>query len=89
MSMSDKHYTAVLDLARDHNMSRLSRYLTANPNAAVACNENGHPILSRLCNEGALDAIRLLIEHGADPNQRNQYGETALFGFFADLSTAI
>ncbi len=81
----EKFYSAI----RDNNLTQLKALLNGRTdqkaNADVADN-HGITSLMYAGEVGSVDAMRMLIEHGADVNAQNDFGSTALMWSVADAS---
>ncbi|CAK1586617.1 unnamed protein product [Parnassius mnemosyne] len=70
---------ALLEAAARGDAARLASLLRAAPHERDAIDENGCSALQRAAADGHVEAVRLLLEHGANPNkQDNVHGNTAL-----------
>jgi ankyrin repeat protein len=67
----------VFDLAREGDAASLAEYLDAGvpPNLT---NDKGDTLLILAAYHGHSDAVRVLVEHGADVTRSNDRGQTAL-----------
>ncbi|PKL97441.1 MAG: hypothetical protein CVV19_15775 [Gammaproteobacteria bacterium HGW-Gammaproteobacteria-9] len=69
----------VFDSARGGDSARLGELLVQGMPANL-CNHAGDSLLMLASYHGHLDASRLLLQHGADPQLRNRRGHTPLAG---------
>jgi len=85
----EKFYTAI----RENNLTRLKALLQQNERArnessqkggANVADDRGITPLMYAAEIGSLDAMRLLIDHGADVNAQNAFGSTALMWSVSD-----
>lgn len=76
----DKQVQAIYD----NNLPRLTAYLQAGGDAN-ARNGRDNTLLMYASAFGTLDAMRLLLNHGADPNRKNAFDATALMWGVYDL----
>ena len=67
------------DLAREGDAATLTEYVDAGVPADIV-NESGDSLVMLAAYHGHLEAVRLLLERGADPNQANDKGQTPLAG---------
>ena len=75
----EKFYSAI----RDNNLAQLETLLNQPASAGVA-DSRGITALMYAAEVGSVDAMRLLIEHGADVNAQNAFGSTALMWSVSD-----
>lgn len=75
----EKFYSAI----RENNLTQLNALLDQKASAAVADNR-GITALMYAAEIGSVDAMRLLIDRGADVNARNAFGSTALMWSVSD-----
>src|SRR5580692_6105077 len=75
----DPIYSAI----RENNLTQLKALLGQNSVAAVADSRGITPLMYA-AEIGSLDAMRLLIDHGADVNAQNAFGSTALMWSVSD-----
>ena len=75
----DKFYSAI----RENNLTQLKALLSQKSNAAVADSRGITPLMYA-AEIGSLDAMRLLIDRGADVNAQNAFGSTALMWSVTD-----
>lgn len=68
------HYAALRDDPEDAQAS-----LTADDDPNLADEEAGFTPLHLAAQECSLEVARLLLDHGARPDEPNQYGNTPLF----------
>lgn len=76
---SDKFYTAI----RDNNLAELKQ-LAGDKASANAADDRGITPLMYAAENGSVEAMRLLIERGAEVNAQNAFGSTALMWSVAD-----
>lgn len=76
---SEKFYSAI----RENNLVELKAFLREKGSAAIA-DDRGITPLMYAAEIGSLDAMRMLIERGADVNAQNAFGSTALMWSVAD-----
>ncbi|CAG4944610.1 unnamed protein product [Parnassius apollo] len=70
---------ALLEAAARGAAARLASLLRAAPHERDAIDENGCSALQRAAADGHVEVVRLLLEHGADPNKQDHvHGNTAL-----------
>lgn len=69
----------VFDLARQGNTAELAPLLQAGLPANL-CNSNGDSLLMLATYNGHLEAARLILQHGGDPELANQRCQTPLAG---------
>jgi ankyrin repeat protein len=77
----DEVYQAI----RSNDLAKL-RVLVRGPGDANAKNETGDPLLLTAAAAGSIDAMRLLLDAGADVNGQNAFGATALIWSAADMA---
>jgi ankyrin repeat protein len=75
----EQFYSAI----RENNLSQLKSLLEQKAGASVADNRGITPLMYA-AEIGSLDAMRLLIERGADVNTQNAFGSTALMWSVSD-----
>jgi ankyrin repeat protein len=75
----EKFYSAI----RENNLAQLQALLESKAGASVA-DDRGITPLMYAAEVGSLEAMRLLIERGADVNARNAFGSTALMWSVSD-----
>ena len=75
----EKFYSAL----RDNNLTQLKALLEQKGSANVESNRGITPLMYA-AEIGSLDAMRLLIDHGADVNAQNDFGSTALMWSVSD-----
>jgi ankyrin repeat protein len=77
--LADEPELDVFEAAALGNVPRLRVLLEENPALANAFGEDGFHPLGLACFFGHVDAARLMVEHGADPNllSRNEHIQTA------------
>ncbi|MFM7024980.1 MAG: ankyrin repeat domain-containing protein [Limnohabitans sp.] len=69
-----------------HRLGTLKAALDAGVNPDTSVYEDGEaPLITDVADQGGLDAIRLLVEHGADVNRRDAGGSTAILDAIATL----
>jgi ankyrin repeat protein len=76
---ADKFYSAI----RENNLTELKALLGQGSGAAVA-DRRGITPLMYAAEAGSLDAMRLLVDHGAEVNAQNAFGSTALMWSASD-----
>ncbi len=77
----EKFYSAI----RDNNLTELKALLDQKASADVADNHRITPLMYA-AEVGTVDAMRVLIDHGADVNAQNDFGSTALMWSVPDPS---
>jgi len=77
----DKFYSVI----RENNLTQLKVLLGQQSSAAVADSRGITPLMYA-AEVGSLDAMRLLIDHGADVNAQNAFGSTALMWSVSDAA---
>lgn len=77
----EKFYSAI----RDNNLPQLKSLLDSKASANAA-DDRGITPLMYAAETGSLDAMRLLIDRGADVNAQNAFGSTALMWSVSDLA---
>lgn len=65
-------------LIRTGKREKLKRVLTTKTQASLGWDEDGFSPLSIAVSCNDLDIVTMLLEHGCDPNERNENGTTAL-----------
>ena len=75
----DKFYSVI----RENNLTQLKVLLGQQSSAAVADSRGITPLMYA-AEVGSLDAMRLLIDRGADVNAQNAFGSTALMWSVSD-----
>ena len=75
----DQFYSAI----RENNLPQLKALLGQKSDAAVADSRGITPLMYA-AEIGSLEAMRLLIDHGADVNTQNAFGSTALMWSVSD-----
>jgi ankyrin repeat protein len=75
----DKFYSAI----RENNLAQLTALLGSKTDANIA-DARGITPLMYAAEVGSIDAMRLLIDHGADVNAQNAFGSTALMWSVSD-----
>jgi len=63
----------------DDDSIRLERYMREEPTSAEIVREFGHRAVANALNQGSWELAVRLIERGADPNPRDDLGQTPLF----------
>lgn len=66
------------DVSEEHFLRDISRWIEAGGNANVSHPTSGSSLLHWAAEDQDIPAIEYLIEHGADPNARDIYGQTPL-----------
>lgn len=77
--VSDKFYSAI----RENNLAQLKALLGQPGNEAVT-DDRGMTPLMYAAENGSVEAMRLLIDHGAEVNAQNAFGSTALIWSVSD-----
>jgi ankyrin repeat protein len=77
----DKFYSAI----RDNNLTELKALVDQNAGAKVADNHGITPLMYA-AEVGSVDAMRLLLDRGADANAQNAFGSTALMWSVSDTA---
>ncbi len=69
----------VFNLVRSRSFERLDGLLAEEPSLAHSRNREGDPLICALPDdeEAAVEAVEILLRHGADPHARNAKGESA------------
>ena len=80
-SSAEKFYSAI----RDNNLNQLKALLDEKANANVADDHDITPLMYA-AEIGSLEAMRLLLDHGADVNAQNGFGSTALMWSVSDAA---
>ncbi|HTC32016.1 MAG TPA: ankyrin repeat domain-containing protein [Bryobacteraceae bacterium] len=80
-SSVEKFYSAI----RDNNLNQLKALLDEKANANVADDHDITPLMYA-AEIGSLEAMRLLLDHGADVNAQNGFGSTALMWSVSDAA---
>jgi len=80
-NLSGKVYAAI----RENNLALLKSVLDSSPNPNVT-DDRGITPLMYAAEIGSLDAMRLLIDRGADVNLQNNFGSTALMWSVSDAA---
>ena len=77
----EKFYSAI----RDNNLAQMNALLDQKASANLADNHGITPLMYA-AEIGSVDAMRVLIDHGADVNAQNDFGSTALMWSVSDPS---
>jgi len=77
----EKFYSAI----RDNNLNQLKALLDQKAGANVADDHDITPLMYA-AEIGSVEAMRLLLDHGADVNAQNAYGSTALMWSVSDAA---
>ncbi|MCU0707369.1 MAG: ankyrin repeat domain-containing protein [Pirellula sp.] len=81
----DPKATRMMELLRDGDRSAFRKMLSEDPKIASLKGTGGSTPLMYAVLYGDLDDVRLLLDHGTDPNARNEAGATALMWAVDDL----
>src|SRR5437763_540971 len=77
----------LLQLIRNNDLAVLKKRLVVNPADAAAGDACGTTLLIHAAAIGSPEAVKLLLDSGADPNAKNQMDETALILGEGDVRT--
>ncbi len=84
-TVADPKATRTMELLRDGNREAFQKLLRDDPSTARLTGPGGSTPLMYAVLYADADAVRLLLENGADPNIRNEAGATALMWAVDDL----
>ncbi|MEN3335933.1 MAG: hypothetical protein V7641_5298 [Blastocatellia bacterium] len=82
--LADPKATRIMEALRDQDQQGFKRFAGEDPKVGNLKGPGGTTPLMQAVLYGDLDAVRLLLANGADPNLRNEAGATALMWAVAD-----
>ncbi len=77
--------TNILSSAQKNSLAYIQKKLAAGqlrPECVNVYDKNGNSALYYACRNGSAEMARILLQNGADPNARNEGGNTALHAAF-------